>query len=233
MSTKPLTHIMAAANWAQRVGTKKGQTPRKVRRLPEVVEVIINVTYGGFRISRKAFRLYNERCSSHKRLRSEYCDERRDDPLLVAIVKELGEEACGGFLISKEAVGRYNERCPDGQQHLKSSILCRYDDKREDPLLQQILHELGPGHSQCTSQFEIHRGLKNLYSFHEYDGQESFFRPGFPEVPTSVIRTTVYDKLLPDQEKVERLREEFVYMDCVKQLADSLHETLVFSTRKQ
>jgi hypothetical protein len=60
-------------------------------------QIIINTCYGGFSISREAIDLYNhyagfDAVTSPYAQRDEY---HRDDPMLVRVVRELGERANG------------------------------------------------------------------------------------------------------------------------------------------
>lgn len=89
------------------------------RPLPKEVEVIIHASYGAFRVSAAAVNAYNERSSETKLKVSEYgkghcfCEEHRDDQLLVQVVKELGAAACarGSRLIVYRALeGLYSFR---------------------------------------------------------------------------------------------------------------------------
>jgi hypothetical protein len=56
------------------------------------MKIVINDCYGGFGLSKKALALYNERAGTV--LKYEY-DIKRDDPILVEIVEQLGEAANG------------------------------------------------------------------------------------------------------------------------------------------
>ena len=58
------------------------------------MKIVINDCYGGFCLSKKALALYNERAGTV--LRYEY-DIKRDAPILVEIVEQLGEDANGDF----------------------------------------------------------------------------------------------------------------------------------------
>jgi hypothetical protein len=58
------------------------------------MKIVINDCYGGFCLSKKALALYNERAGTV--LKYEY-DIKRDDPILVEIVEQLGEDADGDF----------------------------------------------------------------------------------------------------------------------------------------
>lgn len=59
------------------------------------MKVLINRCFGGFSISDEAKNLYKER-SGVKDYVSSYCEELRDDPILINIVEELGELAYDG-----------------------------------------------------------------------------------------------------------------------------------------
>ena len=56
------------------------------------MKVIINTDFGGFGLSEKALALYEER-TGHKSPKYYQGEAHRDDPVMVAIVEELGEEA--------------------------------------------------------------------------------------------------------------------------------------------
>lgn len=61
------------------------------------MKVIINTDFGGFGLSKKALELYKQRTGTEKRMPT-YCEEEyRDDPDMVSIVEELGEEANDKF----------------------------------------------------------------------------------------------------------------------------------------
>ena len=57
------------------------------------MKVIINTDFGGFGLSRKALELYKQRTGTEKRMPTYGEEEYRDDPVMVSIVEELGEEA--------------------------------------------------------------------------------------------------------------------------------------------
>ncbi len=52
----------------------------------KTVEVMYNACYGGFRLSKEAIKLYTEKCGSSWTMD-------RTDPIMIQIVKDLGEEA--------------------------------------------------------------------------------------------------------------------------------------------
>ena len=64
------------------------------------MKIVINTRYGGFGLSKEALALYNERSRT-----VETYDFliKRDDPILVKIVEELGE-AAGGFFSALKVV---------------------------------------------------------------------------------------------------------------------------------
>lgn len=57
------------------------------------MEIVINKCYGGFGLSAKAMKRYGELEGTAK---SDY-DMERTDPLLIQVVKELGEEANANY----------------------------------------------------------------------------------------------------------------------------------------
>ena len=57
------------------------------------MKIIINTCYGGFGLSKEALTLYNERSGITITYES---DIKRNDPVLVEIVEQLGEAADGG-----------------------------------------------------------------------------------------------------------------------------------------
>lgn len=61
------------------------------------MKVILNKCYGGFNLSKKAHKLYaDKRDLTPEKRRELYLDESyRDDPILIEIVEELGDEANG------------------------------------------------------------------------------------------------------------------------------------------
>lgn len=56
------------------------------------MKVIINTDFGGFGLSDKALALYEER-TGHKIAKYASGTEYREDPVMISIVEELGEEA--------------------------------------------------------------------------------------------------------------------------------------------
>lgn len=84
-----------------------------------VVEVIVNKSYGRIRISDEALRLYNSRCVDHgfSPMKSVLdVDDRRTDPLLVAIIRELGASANNGLVIHKGVEGYWGIEEYDGYE---------------------------------------------------------------------------------------------------------------------
>lgn len=62
------------------------------------MKVVINDCFGGFSLSNKAIARYNEITGRNRS--NDYCDGReikRDDPVLVQVVEELGKEANGNY----------------------------------------------------------------------------------------------------------------------------------------
>lgn len=57
------------------------------------MKVIINTDYGGFGLSKKAFDMYRERAGIDTIDRTKCHEEYRDDPIMLSIVEELGEDA--------------------------------------------------------------------------------------------------------------------------------------------
>lgn len=57
------------------------------------MKIIINTCYGGFGLSKEALALFNERSGTVNTYES---DIKRNDPILVEIVEQLGEAADGG-----------------------------------------------------------------------------------------------------------------------------------------
>ena len=62
------------------------------------MKIVINSDYGGFGLSKEAIKLYNER--SETKIEHDW-DVERDDPILVQVVEELGEEAEDAFAALK------------------------------------------------------------------------------------------------------------------------------------
>lgn len=62
------------------------------------MKVVYNACYGGFGLSQKAFSLYNNKRSNLNLSTINYDVEiLRNDPLLVEVIEELGQEANGKF----------------------------------------------------------------------------------------------------------------------------------------
>lgn len=58
------------------------------------MKVVINTCYGGFGLSKQALKLYEERTGK----KDVYCwDIKRNDPILIQVIEELGLKAAGGF----------------------------------------------------------------------------------------------------------------------------------------
>jgi hypothetical protein len=58
------------------------------------MKIVINACYGGFGLSKEALALFNERSGTVVAYEDKI---KRDDPILVEIVEQLGEAADGGF----------------------------------------------------------------------------------------------------------------------------------------
>lgn len=59
-----------------------------------IIELVLNKGYGGFTLSEQALNLYNKRSGNNFEWPQ---DIPRDDPILVQIVKELGDKANGSY----------------------------------------------------------------------------------------------------------------------------------------
>lgn len=75
------------------------------------MEILLNGCYGGFGVSKKALDLYNKRTGKNVMDDYELRDDCRTDPILIDIIKELGEEANGSC--SK----LYVDEVPDGYDY--------------------------------------------------------------------------------------------------------------------
>ena len=58
------------------------------------MKIVINKCWGGFGLSEQALTMYNDLTNSTAEY---YWDIERDDPILVQVVEELGNEANGAF----------------------------------------------------------------------------------------------------------------------------------------
>jgi len=58
------------------------------------MKIVINTCYGGFGLSKEALAFYNERADTAIKYED---DIKRNDPILIEIVGQLGEAANGGF----------------------------------------------------------------------------------------------------------------------------------------
>lgn len=80
-----------------------------------IIEVVINNCYGGFRMSEEAWVLYKE-------LANKYPDyTKRDDPILIEVVKRLGKAASGAYSnleVHKAIDKHWAIREYDGQESL-------------------------------------------------------------------------------------------------------------------
>jgi hypothetical protein len=61
------------------------------------MKIIINTDFGGFGLSQKAFELYKQRAGIENVSKNKWDVDYRDDPIMVSIVEELGEEADDHF----------------------------------------------------------------------------------------------------------------------------------------
>ncbi len=64
-------------------------------------ETIINVCYGGFGLSKEAIKLYLQRTNKceekyHDEYYGEYYNDTREDPIMIAILKEIGSKRASG-----------------------------------------------------------------------------------------------------------------------------------------
>lgn len=61
-------------------------------------QIVINRCYGGFSLSEQAKNMYKEATKDVIRSQHWYPDQDipRDDPILIGIIKEIGEKAAGG-----------------------------------------------------------------------------------------------------------------------------------------
>lgn len=57
------------------------------------MEILYNMCFGGFGVSKKALDLFNERSGMDVKYVSELDDYHRSNPILIDIVRELGDEA--------------------------------------------------------------------------------------------------------------------------------------------
>ena len=89
----------------------------------------MNKCYGGIRISEEALRLYNSRCLEHGFSPMESVldvDDRRTDPLLVAIIRELGAGAnttYSDLVIHKGVEGYWGIEAYDGYETFDACCL--------------------------------------------------------------------------------------------------------------
>lgn len=58
------------------------------------MKIVINTCHGGFGLSKEALALYNERAGTAIKYED---DIKRNDPILIQIVEELGEAANGSY----------------------------------------------------------------------------------------------------------------------------------------
>ena len=87
--------------------------------------------------------------------------------------------ACfGGFGFSQLAIKLYNQRRPENSPKLTDDdcFACGREIDRADPIMVQVVRELGPSASNTYSRVmieEIPEKFKDHYSIQEYDGNES------------------------------------------------------------
>lgn len=95
-------------------------------------KIVVNACYGGFGLSDKALELYYEKKGKNSVSESEkeiLCDLLidRDDPILVQVVEELGEEANGEYaslqVIEIPDDAKWEIMDYDGMEHIQE--ICR------------------------------------------------------------------------------------------------------------
>ena len=94
------------------------------------------------------------------------------------ITKVVYNTCYGGFSISPEALTRMKELGYKGEASVYNNYAYLYDCARHDPILVQVVEELGtkkassPGSDLCIAQ------VFGPYRIQEYDGAEAVMEPG-------------------------------------------------------
>lgn len=126
----------------------------------------------------------------------------------------------GGLSISEEALRVYNARCEArGLEAIRKPYGVR--DHRSNPLLLEIVRELGAAANGRHARLWIYKGIQGYYGIQEYDGLESF-EACASEVPHLDVRALVFDDTQSAEEKVRQIRDAYTEHDRIMALADAL-----------
>jgi hypothetical protein len=118
--------------------------------------------------------------------------------------------ACfGGFGFSKEAIRLYNQRYAESPEILmQTSLETGWDISRTDPVMIQVVRELGPRANSLHSRIrleEIPSQYANYYSITEYDGNETV-HIHYEQYAIECIEAVMNNSNLPMAAKITSIR---------------------------
>lgn len=116
----------------------------------------------------------------------------------------LYNDRYGGFSFSKQAIQEYNKRLPAGSTLLDESSY-EHDLSRDDPLMVQVIKELGPeanGKYAKIAMEEVPIKFKKHFLIGEYDGLENV-QIDFQGYQMDKIRGILKDDSLSNEAKVQ------------------------------
>ena len=145
-----------------------------------------------------------------------------DAPLKVIPV--IIHSTYGGRKFSKQVVDLYNQQTDrkkklKGCEYLLNSLFLT-EENREDPVLVEIVKELGSLSSHNPrSVFKVTEAVKDYYAVDEYDGIETLY---FNDSLCIDIEKIVMDSTFTDQEKIHVLQKSYKRRNDARELFKSL-----------
>lgn len=122
------------------------------------------------------------------------------------VIKVVINRCYGGFGLSQKAREEYLKR--SGKQDDKGFSI--YDLERTDPILIQIVEELGEEANDFCSDLYIEcldDDMEGCWSIYEYDGSESISIDGSFSIRNKIARILYSDNEMSDAQMLEKIRE--------------------------
>jgi len=121
------------------------------------------------------------------------------------VIKVVLNGCYGGFGLSDKARQEYQKRTGIIKEEYSD-----YDLERTDPVLVQIVEELGKEANGFCSDLYIESfddDMEGCWSIHEYDGAESISIDGSFSIRNKIARILYSDNGMSDAEMLEKIRE--------------------------